>query len=868
MKKIISILLMLMMLASMTAISVSAAETKEFYVSVNGNDANDGSQASPFATVGKAQEAIKALASYPAGGVIVNISGGTYNLTTTWKIDTNGKEGAPIVYRAVNNEKVILSGNVQLDSSKWTAVTDADAKAKIPAAAINNVKQMDVSSYDLGTRKTLANLSDPFDVEGIWAEFVFDGYKQQMAKYPNTGSYIYTTTGAEGELTFEDSINSKITGEKNLRLMYWPNDYWAYNLPLKSFDGSKATFEKAEMIDYDGNAVTNVKAASSKRMYLLNSAAFLDTEGEYFIDYGKKLLFFYTKKDVSKIPAHFTQTKGNLIDMDNAQNITFEGITFDGGRRHCLNGDNVKNIILDNCVIKNFGAHGINFKGISYGVKVYNSEMAYIGSRGINLKAGNASKLDPSGVEIVNNEIHHLGTNYNFQPAAVYFNQGTEGSYGGYVANNYFHDMPSQAMNTTTECLVEYNEFTNCSYETSDYAVMYTGNGPLGHGTVVQYNYFHDNLSLLGNDNGYGMNAFYIDGGNGFTFQHNVVVNQHRNMFYISSGSFNRCIGNVFVGDPNSDSYENWPTSTQSVRIAAYDLNFTDEASYLGRFASNKQWLSSSNQAWMTKYPELKEFLTRDGCANPANNIVSNNLMVNCGAMAIDDNCLKAEKSDFTGNWETTSDPGFVDAKNGNYQLKADAEVFTKIPGFKTIDMSKMGLLDSDYVYEGKTSSTPAPSQPTADNSKISNAVVLQVNSPKAIANGKDTFIDVNNMEIAPLIIDSRTLVPARFISESFGGKVGWNNDTRQVAVVAGGKTVIMQIDNSVYTIDGVEYTMDVPPQIIGGRTLVPLRAMCEALGKKVFWDNKGLIVISNVDNILDSAADSAYIDSLITRTK
>ena len=117
MKKIISILLMLMMLASMTAISVSAAETKEFYVSVNGNDANDGSQASPFATVGKAQEAIKALASYPAGGVIVNISGGTYNLTTTWKIDTNGKEGAPIVYRAVNNEKVILSGNVQLDSS-------------------------------------------------------------------------------------------------------------------------------------------------------------------------------------------------------------------------------------------------------------------------------------------------------------------------------------------------------------------------------------------------------------------------------------------------------------------------------------------------------------------------------------------------------------------------------------------------------------------------------------------------------------------------------------------------------------------------------------------------------------------------------
>ena len=92
-------------------------------------------------------------------------------------------------------------------------------------------------------------------------------------------------------------------------------------------------------------------------------------------------------------------------------------------------------------------------------------------------------------------------------------------------------------------------------------------------------------------------------------------------MVYISSGSFNRCIGNVFVGDPNSDSYENWPTSTQSVRIAAYDLNLTDEASYLGRFAPGKAWVSSSNKALMDKYPELNEFLTRDGCAKPANNI-------------------------------------------------------------------------------------------------------------------------------------------------------------------------------------------------------------------------------------------------------
>ena len=53
----------------------------------------------------------------------------------------------------------------------------------------------------------------------------------------------------------------------------------------------------------------------------------------------------------------------------------------------------------------------------------------------------------------------------------------------------------------------------------------------------------------------------------------------------------------------------------------------------------------------------------------------------------------------------------------------------------------------------------------------------------------------------------------------------------------------------------------------VGPLGIVALES-CEALGKKVFWDSKGLIVISDVDNILDSTADATYIDGLISRTK
>ncbi|MCI9084940.1 MAG: hypothetical protein HFE51_00795 [Clostridia bacterium] len=44
-----------------------------------------------------------------------------------------------------------------------------------------------------------------------------------------------------------------------------------------------------------------------------------------------------------------------------------------------------------------------------------------------------------------------------------------------------------------------------------------------------------------------------------------------------------------------------------------------------------------------------------------------------------------------SNNYVSSSDPGFVDYANGNYELKADSEVFKKIPGFQNVDMSKMG---------------------------------------------------------------------------------------------------------------------------------------------------------------------------------
>lgn len=103
--------------------------------------------------------------------------------------------------------------------------------------------------------------------------------------------------------------------------------------------------------------------------------------------------------------------------------------------------------------------------------------------------------------------------------------------------------------------------------------------------------------------------------------------------------------------------------------------------------------------------------------------------------------------------------------------------------------------------------------------------------------------IIVNDMEIdcdqTPVIIEDRVLVPLRAIFESLGAEVYWNNDTRSVTATRGGTTIFLTIGSSILYKNEEAVYMDVPGQIIGDRTMVPLRAVSESLGSSVYWDNE-----------------------------
>ena len=93
--------------------------------------------------------------------------------------------------------------------------------------------------------------------------------------------------------------------------------------------------------------------------------------------------------------------------------------------------------------------------------------------------------------------------------------------------------------------------------------------------------------------------------------------------------------------------------------------------------------------------------------------------------------------------------------------------------------------------------------------------------------------------DMPPVILEDRTLVPARAVFETMGAEVAWNADTKEVYIKKQSDVVILKIDDEIGIKNGIAFKMDVPAKIVNDRTMIPVRAVSEAFGWEVGWDNK-----------------------------
>ncbi len=132
--------------------------------------------------------------------------------------------------------------------------------------------------------------------------------------------------------------------------------------------------------------------------------------------------------------------------------------------------------------------------------------------------------------------------------------------------------------------------------------------------------------------------------------------------------------------------------------------------------------------------------------------------------------------------------------------------------------------------------------------------VSLEINNPLMEVNGTQTQIDAGR-DTAPVIKDGRTLVPIRAIIEAFGGNVTWDDDTRTVGLSLEDDSIYLTIDNPLAYLNNDAHTLDVAPTIINERTMLPIRFIAEGFNLGVAWD-ADTRTVSVIRNSLD---DSEY---------
>lgn len=161
---------------------------------------------------------------------------------------------------------------------------------------------------------------------------------------------------------------------------------------------------------------------------------------------------------------------------------------------------------------------------------------------------------------------------------------------------------------------------------------------------------------------------------------------------------------------------------------------------------------------------------------------------------------------------------------------------FTSASGGSEITAQTICDLEDDATFYARFEKIAEPEDPSDGPQPGSVDMTLTIGSPMLTINGDRTFID--SLGTTPIIRDGRTLLPVRAVIEGMGGTVEWDGGTRMVTLWVDGHSLRLTLDSRMVQ-DGRNdwFYLDVAPVSIGGRTMLPIRFIVEYFGGQVVWD-------------------------------
>lgn len=115
--------------------------------------------------------------------------------------------------------------------------------------------------------------------------------------------------------------------------------------------------------------------------------------------------------------------------------------------------------------------------------------------------------------------------------------------------------------------------------------------------------------------------------------------------------------------------------------------------------------------------------------------------------------------------------------------------------------------------------------------------ILLKLNDPYMSVDGINSEVD-EGRGTTPIILNGRTMVPIRAIVEAMGGEIGWDDASQKITLDARGSNIEMWINKKNITVNGSKKEMDISPILKNGRIFLPIRFVGENLKCKVDWIN------------------------------
>lgn len=671
-----------MMMLCTTLVLTRAAE---FYVAPAGNDANPGTEDKPFATLERARDAVRETTNHDS--LVVVLRAGVYRQEKSLEFDArdSGTASHPVVWKSAPGEMARIIGGIVLPAASVKRVEDTAILNRIISPETRNeVLQIDLAALGVtnsgrigprgfgrpnipapvelivaGKVMPIACWPQPDDLPSPIGQVLDKGSVPRLGEKPDRGAKFTVRTGRP--LHWECAGDIWITG-------LFANGYADATLQIASItrDGEDIIFTTVQPNIYgfqSGKPWNNWRA--------LNVLEEISRPGEWAIDHQANKLYFLPPLDY--VPGQTEVMLSTLalpvLTLTNASHLRFENLCIEGSRGDGVSVHGGNAVVFSGCKFLNLGMAAVTFDPAGRNHELENCLINDTGAGGVVLDGGDRKTLTPGNNTVANCEIHWFNRwNRTYCPAVSLAGVGNR------ITHCLIYDAPGCAILLHgNNHIIDYNDIHDVMEEGDDMGALYMGRNPTEFGNIIRDNFIHD-VGFGQTDRTFGI---YLDDCScGTEIYGNLLVRAGRRAaFLIGGGKYHKIHDNIIMDSmlafQMDDRGETWAKNTAWFRKS---------------FHEDWDEMKAGQPPFSTAYPELAKYW-QDNPEVPANSI-ERNLVVNCRQFTNG----KPGWGGFTNNWETITDPGFVNAAKGDYRLKPNAEAFKRIPGFKPIQFGKTSI--------------------------------------------------------------------------------------------------------------------------------------------------------------------------------